>query len=189
MDMSQYIKKVAASQVTQGGTPVRDGTYKFALVNFLIDQKSSGVCCIIELLVKESRSKAGLVDGNGTPRNVEANPVGSTCSLVYNLSKTDDAGRAAPGNVKAFVCGIAGYDPATIPDEKFAAFCEQMRSKAQPLRGMLVGDDTFARPIKKGPRMGQMFVGHNWVHVPGQTPESIRAEREAMEKAGVCAPV
>jgi len=176
-DIEEVANKCAEANVFGGGTPIKPGIYKFAIVNFIAEQKRNGRCVIIELLVKESKQK--LV-------GVEPNMPGSTCSYVINLDASTPAAREmAPGNVKAFVCALGGDDPKTVTKEKFATFFQQMADKSQPVRGMLIADDTYTRPIKNGDRKGQDFTGHNWLHVTNQTNESVSAERKAIEAAGL----
>jgi hypothetical protein len=176
-DITEIANKCADANVTGGGTPIKPGIYKFALLNFLAEPKRNGRCVIIELLVKESRQKL---------QGVDPNMPGSTCSYVVNLDASTPAAREmAPANVKAFVCALGDMDPKSVDKEKFAKFFQQISDKSQPLRGMLIGDDTFTRPIKNGERKGQDFTGHNWIHVAGQSNESVAAERKALEAAGL----
>lgn len=141
MSFSNIFKKIADASATGGGNNIRDGIYKFLIEKCAIQQGHSGTCFIAEFRVMESTAN-GAVDEHG--KLVVPNPVGSTASMVCNLTKHE----SAAGNVKAFLQGALGglgYTPDQIDDELIG----QVVSDANPLRGVQIIDETY-RGINKG---------------------------------------
>lgn len=175
--MRDIFKKIGKSKASMGGNYIRDGEYLFAVRNVIVKDSDagSGIYFIVELDVIEAKNDPNAID-NGTP--VIANPVGSQASFVTELT----ANKSGPGNAKAFVLGLLGYEEAEVTDDDVASTLEDFTSKEQPARGMLVRDTTFRKPVKTGKNAGNPFTAHRWTNVP-QSPEEIASRRAAMDKA------
>jgi hypothetical protein len=98
--------------------------------------------------------------------------VGSTCSLVCNIS----ANESAAGNAKAFLEGaLAGLGYGAVQATEPATLA-LVTSEKNPMRGIIVCDETF-RGINKGRKnaanAGKPITKHKWSPVMGQTLESV----------------
>lgn len=133
--------KIAAASATGGGNNIRDGVYEMMVEKVHMQSGHSGECFIAEFRVLKS-SANGAADDRGNP--IVPNAVGSTCSMVCNLTKHE----SAAGNAKAFVenalAGL-GVTADKITPDVMAWVC----SENNPLRGLKVIDETY-RTINKG---------------------------------------
>lgn len=139
--MSGAFAKIAAASATGGGNNIRDGIYKFLVEKISLQNGHTGECFIAEFRVVESTAN-GALDEQGRP--VVPNAVGSTCSMVCNLTKHE----SAAGNAKAFVVkALAGLNltEQDITPEVMAWVC----GEKNPLRGLAVRDETY-RGVNKG---------------------------------------
>lgn len=168
-------KKIADASATGGGNNIRDGIYKFLVEKCAIQNGHSGVCFVAEFRVMESAPN-GAVDEQGRP--VVPNPVGSTASMVANLTKHE----SAAGNIKAFVQGALGglgYSPDQITEELIGEIC----GEGNPLRGVAVIDETY-RGVNKGranaANAGKPLTLNRWKSVP-QTEEDIEAAKAYLD--------
>lgn len=175
MGFESVFKKIAAASATGGGNNIRDGIYKFLIEKCSIQNGHSGVCFVAEFRVMEAESN-GAVDENGRP--VVPNPVGSTASMVANLTKHE----SAAGNIKAFLqgaLGALGYTPEMIDDELIS----QVVSEANPLRGVAVRDETY-RGVNKGrsnpANAGKPLTLNKWKTVD-QTEDDIEAAKKYLD--------
>lgn len=182
---AELLKKIATASASGGGTPIKDGIYRFMIHKMMIDKKFKGVCFIVEFDVVDAKSS---IDG------VTPNPVGSRCSFVVNL----DRNVSAPGNTKALILALLGVDESKILDPKTgqpASDDERNRqigevvawavSETNPTRGMYLDDTTYRKEIISGANAGKPFTGHSWARVE-QTPDEVaarRAEIDAKQKA------
>jgi len=172
------LARIAKAQASIGGNIIRDGIYKFVITKMVHEQKFNGNMFIVEFKVLESQSYPDIVDEK-TGKPVTANAVGTTCSYVLNLDKNI----AALGNAKSFVMALVGEtDEGSIDEEDFQQTLEALLSKDQPARGMAIGDETFRKPIQKGPNAGKPFTGHRWKHIE-ESEDQIAARRSELDKA------
>lgn len=170
------LSKIAGASASGGGTYIRDGEYAFLIEKVIGEKKFNGETLIVEFFVVRAKPSS---DPTVT---APPNPVGSRCSYVINLDKNP----SAPGNVKAFLMALMGI--SDVKDEKeFVDTINEMCGDGQPARGMLIGDETFRKPIQKGPNAGKPFTGHNWKHIP-ITAEQITANRAILDSQMVGAP-
>lgn len=171
------LARIAKAQASIGGNIIRDGIYTFGIFKMVLEQKFNGNMFIVEFKVLESQSYPDIVDEkSGKP--VTANGLGTTCSYVLNLDKNI----AAMGNAKSFVMALVGEtDEGSIDEEDFQQTLDALLSKDQPARGMAIGDETFRKPIQKGPNAGKPFTGHRWKHIE-ETEEQIAARRAEFDK-------
>lgn len=175
MGFESIFKKIADASATGGGNNIRDGIYKFLIEKCSIQNGHTGVCFVAEFRVMES-SPSGAVDEQGRP--VTPNPVGSTASMVANLTKHE----SAAGNVKALVQGALaglGYTPDQIDD----ALIGEIVGEGNPLRGVAVVDETY-RGVNKGrsnaANAGKPLTLNRWKSV-AQTPEDIEAGKAYLD--------
>ena len=162
--------KVAGAQATGGGNNIRDGVYKLLVEKVHIQDGHSGECFIAEFRVIESQAN-GATNEHGQP--IVPNAVGSSCSIVCNLTKH----ASAAGNAKAFVvaaCAGLGYTEAQITPDVMAYIC----SEKNPLRGLAVTDETY-RGVNKGrdnpANAGKPLTLNKWKPV-AQTEDDIKRQ-------------
>lgn len=126
-------KMVKDAKASGSGEFIRDGIYVF-LVERIIEQKGyEGECCIAEFRV---------VTAEALDEKVKPNPPGSTCSVIYNVTKNREA---ALGNIKKLMMGLYGVAEDEVSEELYGATV----GDANPSRGMLIGCRT-RRVINKG---------------------------------------
>lgn len=167
-----YFGTIAGANASGGGTWIRDGRYKFMVEKVHLNEGHSGPCFIAELRVMEA-DPTGEVDEQGKP--VVPNKAGSSCSLVCNLKKHE----SAAGNAKAFAIGVLGglgYTPEQITEQVLTAIC----GPNNPLRGAVVSDQTYRKPIRTGANAGKPITLHKW-ESQTQTQESIKAGRAYLD--------
>lgn len=166
--LQNVFKKIADASATGGGNNIRDGRYTFLIEKCHIQEGHTGTCAIVEFRVMESNA-SGAADEQG--KQIVPNPVGSTCSMVCNLTKHE----SAAGNVKAFMIaalGGLGYTAEQAGDDSVIA---EAFSEENPLRGVKVIDETY-RGINKGranaANAGKPLTLNKWKAVE-QTAEEI----------------
>lgn len=169
--MSGAFAKIAGASATGGGNNIRDGIYKLMVERITIQNGHTGESFIAEFRVMESQPN-GAADEQGRP--VLPNAVGSSCSMVANLTKHE----SAAGNAKALICGALaglGYTEAQITPEVMAYVC----SENNPLRGLLVIDETY-RGVNKGrsnpANAGKPLTLNKWKPV-AQTEDQVKTQR------------
>lgn len=174
--LDNIFKKIADASATGGGNNIRDGLYTFLVEKCSIQEGHTGTCLIVELRVMESQA-SGSLDENGRP--IAPNPVGSTCSMVCNVTKHE----SAYGNVKSFVqaaLGGLGYQAAQITNDVIQQVFE---GDPEALRGVKVIDETY-RGINKGrsnpANAGKPLTLNKWKAV-SQTEEDQAAGREFLD--------
>lgn len=165
-DIDKLMDKITSAQATRGGNWIRDGKYRFALERLEMHEGEDNTSFVIELRVKSSQKVRD---------DVEPNAVGSRCSSVYNLTKH----KSAPGNTKAFM--LAALAGLGIPESAFSAkWIKEATSDLQPLRGLLIDDETYRKAIKSGDNKGKEITLHNWITV-AQTPAQLAASRAELD--------
>lgn len=179
--------KIAAANPTGGGNNIRDGIYKLWIERFFLNEGHTGTSVIAELRVVEA-SANGAVDERGNP--VVPNAVGSSCSMVCNITKHE----AAAGNAKAFAMrAVEGLgiswdefkaefkDAANKPSEELAL--AYLCGEGNPLRGVAIANETY-RGVNKGraneANKGKPLTLNKWKPV-SQTPEEIEAARAYLD--------
>ncbi len=177
--MQDILSKIANAKATKGGNRICDGDYEYLIESFGVNQGFEGTCFIAELRVTESKQ---------TEPDIVPNPVGSTVSMVANVTKH----ASALGNVKAFILAAIGADESQVSAEAMQATLGQAIDPTQPLRGMKIRNRTF-RKVNQGrnnpKNAGQVMTLNNFQHVPGQTGESIKAGRAYLDtNAATAAP-
>lgn len=167
--------KVAGASATGGGNNIRDGIYKFLVEKISLQNGHSGECFIAEFRVIEATAN-GAVNEQGHP--IVPNAVGSSCSLVANLTKHE----SAAGNAKAFVVNALaglGYTEDQITAETMAYIC----SENNPLRGLAVIDETY-RGVNKGrsnpANAGKPLTLNKWKAI-SQTEDDVKQQRAYLD--------
>jgi hypothetical protein len=174
--LDNIFKKIADATATGGGNNIRDGIYKFLVEKCHIQEGHTGTCLIVEFRVMESTA-SGAVDEKGVP--VAPNPVGSTCSMVCNVTKHE----SAYGNVKAFVQAALmglGYQANQITNDVIQQVFE---GDPMALRGCQIIDETY-RGINKGranaANAGKPLTLNKWKSV-AQTEEDMAKWRAYLD--------
>jgi hypothetical protein len=168
---------IGSATPSKGGNFVRDGEYLFAVEKAITHQNDDGIFFVAELRVLESKAVpvTMLAEGETAPT---PNPVGSTASLAFNLTKF----KSAKGNARAFLIGVLGgigYAEEQVGGQQSREAC----SPQQPLRGMLVRDQTFRKMTRGAPgNPPHPMTLHKWVPVP-QTLDQIKTIRARLDAA------
>lgn len=169
-------KKIAGASATGGGNNIRDGKYVMMVEQVIAKENYKKEDLYIVELRVVSAEATGDLDDKGQP--VKPNPVGSTASLICNLTQFDNAA----GNAKAFVLGALGglgYTEEQITEEVM----HQTSLPQQPLRGMAVQCETY-RGVNRGRRtpanQGKPLTLLKWRSIE-QTPDQIKAQREYLD--------
>jgi hypothetical protein len=163
--------KVAGASATGGGNNIRDGIYKLLIEKVHIQTGHTGECFIAEFRVIDAQSN-GALDERGNP--IMPNAVGSTCSMVANLTKHE----SAAGNAKALVIGALaglGYTEDQVTPELMGFLC----SEKNPMRGIAVIDETY-RGVNKGrsnpANAGKPLTLNKWKPI-SQTEDDVKQQR------------
>jgi hypothetical protein len=135
-------------------------------------------------------------ESKATVQGVTPHPVGTLVSTGGNITTN----RNAIGNLTDIVIAADGVQTVKTPDKggdptEHAKFSHYLAQKLAQLcapqnatlyRGLLIRGQTYTskKPIASGPNAGKYFVGMNWYHVPGQTAESLTAERAKLDAEG-----
>lgn len=171
--MSLLGKAVAGAKASGAGEFIRAGEYTLMIEKIFENKGYEGECIIAEFRVVNAEAFDGVLDEQGKP--VRPNPVGSTCSVVFNVTKNREA---ALGNAKKLAMAL--FD--IVEDDFTAEIYDAMiaNESAETCRGMLLNCKTKqienkgrATPANKGKMMTIPF----FTHVEGQTEESIKAGR------------
>jgi hypothetical protein len=169
--MQDILDKIANASATKGGNDFRKGSYRLIVDRITLEKDRKGVSMVVPQFRVKTATKM--------EQDVEPNPVGSSVRCVWRLDKD-----ASPGNIKELVLALVGADEATTPAEAVKAATAQMLSPEQPLRGFEIDCTTIVR-INKGrdnpANAGKEMVLPGWQHVPGQTAESVAANRAGLE--------
>lgn len=162
-------KMVKDAKANGSGEWIRDGVYLFAVESIFEQKGYEGECCIAELRVLSAEP---LVEG------VKPNPVGSTCSVVFNVTKNKEA---ALGNIKKLFMGLFGIEEEDFTEELYAEYVDE---KTNPARGMVIGCRT-KQVINKGKvnaaNRGMKMTVPGWETVE-QTEDDVAKRRAELDK-------
>jgi hypothetical protein len=176
-DRNALFKKILDSKANAGGTPIRDGKYRFLVKANLMEEKFGGTFWITEFHVLQS-SKVTVVDlDSGAPIQVEPNAPGSTCSFAINMITNKSAG----GNVKQYVLALLGYQDKedSVDGEDFMKTLDALTNMdpkridpdtKKPIgvqigRGFLIDNETFRKKIKGGTNIGKPITCNKFAWV------------------------
>lgn len=179
-EMDDLYATVANAQANGKGDNYKDGKGVALIRELVCKNMNEGPTFIAATKIVESASKGDTDPVNKTP--VEPNAVGSTPSWPQKLKKH----KSAPGNVKAFVLAALGFTDGAVTTEQFAEALKRSVSKEQPMRGMLIGYETYQQAIRGGPNVGKVITLVRWIHVPpgaGNDAKSIAERRAALDKS------
>jgi hypothetical protein len=164
--------KIAGAQMTGGGANIRDGSYKFLIESLKVLQNGhTGQSFIAEFRVVEA-TPSGLNDEQGRP--IVPNQVGSSCSMVANLTKHE----MAAGNAKALIVTAAAGLGVT-EDKVTAEFMGRVCSEQNPFRGVAIIDETYVGTNKgrtTPANAGKKLTLNKWKPI-AQTQENVKAQR------------
>lgn len=177
--LNTLFKKIADAANTGGGNNIRDGIYKLAVEQCVLnDEAHSGTVFIVEFRVMEA-SPSGALDEQGRP--VTPNQVGTSCSMVCNVTKHE----SAFGNLKKFLVGSLaglGYSADQVTEDLIK---QVFVDDPKMLRGVVVRDETY-RSINKGrvntANAGKPLTLNKWIAVE-QTEEDIAKMRAYLDSS------
>jgi hypothetical protein len=171
MDPSDILDEIVGAAASGAGNYVRDGAYLHTIKKFYVKKGHKGTSVILEMTVDEARK---------TEPDTEPNPVGSSVSIVNNLTKQD----SASGNVKAIVLAVLGFEESQVDPVALKKATGEALGPNQPFRGVRVRNNTVRRYYdERGKEVPKTFS--NLEHVPGQTPEMITARRAELDGGAV----
>lgn len=172
------LKKLNDAKASTRGNRVHHGRYLFEIHRVLVEAKRKGTMFIFEL---------GVVESEATVAGVEPNAPKSTCSQAMNL----DTNEAAASNVKGIVMALFDIteDEADevvevvdkVAVKRWMKELDKISIPSQPLRGLLLGGETYEHEIQTGPNKGKPYVGMNYQHIEDQTDAGIKARRAAID--------
>lgn len=178
MGLQEILKKIAEAKPTQGGNFIVDGDYTYLIERIGLSDGHAGNCFIAELRVLESKK---------TEADVDPNPAGSSVSFVQNLTKYENA----PGNVKAFMNALYGLEEGQVPAEQAQQILAHAIGEGNPCRGMKVRNSTY-RKMNQGKanpaNRGKMMTLNKFIHVPGQTVETIAQGKAQLDNTSAVSP-
>lgn len=180
MNRQQLAKKIAASRGTGGGNYFRDGSYLCVVTKMELSDGYKGEKFLGEFKILEVRPvdvPADMLRPGETLDRIKPNAVGSSVSKVCMLNQ--DMG---PSNAKSMLCGVDGTPEAEVDETSndFVQMTLDATERHQPLRGVLVRVETYRK--RKVKNQNEIMVLEKWIHVEGQTAESIAKNREALDK-------
>jgi hypothetical protein len=174
-EMDALYAKIGASNASLKEDVFRDGKGVVELRELLCKRFFKGNTFVARCKVVSSASKGDVNPVDKTP--VIPNAPGSSVGWPQML----DQHASAPGNVKAFVLALLGFSEAQVTGPQFAEALEQLISKAQPGRGMLIGFETYQQATRSGANAGRVNTYVRWTHIaPSEGNDKVRiAERRA----------
>jgi hypothetical protein len=177
-------KKIAGSQANNKSDNFRDGRGVAEIDELKYENLNDGATFIarVKILSSEPKDEFELAKFEpGKPHQyveprikAATNPPGSKLGWVQKTDKF----KSAPGNVKAFVLALLGFDEAEVSEDEFAETLEELVGKDQPAKGMLISFDTYRQMTRTGANAGSINTYVSWAHVK-QTEEEIKARRAA----------
>lgn len=177
-EMDDLFAKIGNSQASLKEDVFRDGKGVVMIRELICKRFFKGNTFVARTKVMTSASKG---DKNAKGEPVEPNAAGSCVGWPQLL----DQHASAPGNVKAFVLALLGYNEKDVKSAEFAEALTRLISKEQPGRGMLIGYETYQQATRSGPNIGRVNTYVRWVHVPktaGNDPKEIAARRAELDK-------
>ena len=161
-----FYADIAAAAAANGGTYVNDGIYKFMIEKMFRHDSNApggGTSFITELKVIESTVHPSHPD-------VKPNPVGSTCSVVCNVTKH----ASAFGNVKALLLGALGAFGYT--EDMITPEVVQSAFTSEQLIGIMLEDATYRKEIRSGANAGKPITLHKWTSIE-QSEEDVATQK------------
>ena len=196
MNREQIANEIAGATVFQSGEYFRDGKYMLLVNSLKLKEGNEGTSFIAEFFVEECAPKEP---------GITPNSVGSRVSTVMNITKQK---QMALGNIKALALELVGLTEAELDAQQDAenakAATENRAPKnilatwivratnespsagtVQPARGIRVACETNRRASRADKAAGkpreQWGVWPKFRHVPGNTPETIKANRAKVD--------
>jgi hypothetical protein len=172
-------KKIAGSRGSQGGNYFRDGSYLCVVLKMELSGGHKGEKFLGEYKILEA-SPVDVAPDLLRPREtfdmIKPNAVGSIVSKVCMLSQ-----EMGPSNAKSMLCGIDGTPEGEVGEgsEEFIQMTLDATERHQPLRGVLVRVETYRK--RKQKKQDEIMILEKWIHVEGQTAESIAKNRAALD--------
>lgn len=172
MAITDFLKKqiteaTAKSRAGGGGDNLRDGIYSTIVEKVVCDKMHNGLCIVIAVRI---------VTAQAVREDVKPNAVGSTVRFVLNFddSRTKDV---APKNWRQYLEAVDGADQNTMSADEIAKHTEAVAADENAHSGIALGLSSY-RKMKKD-KSGESVLG-TFKHVPGQTAESIEANKKLL---------
>lgn len=166
----EALDKIVGSYETGGGNYFTDGDYRCQVLNLELKSGSESMSFIGEFLILDAKPQRD---------DVAPNRVGSTANSVSNLTKH----KSAAGNVKAMMGALLqclGYDVKALDNEQYKALLRSATSPEQPLRGLIVTNNTYRKTIKTGTNQGKEITLNGFKAI-AHTKEQLKAQRAALD--------
>jgi hypothetical protein len=163
----QITEATSKSRAGGGGDNLRDGIYSTIVEKVVCDKMHNGLCIVIAVRILSAQA---------VREDVKPNAVGSTVRFVLNFddSRTKDV---APKNWRQFLEALDGADQNTMPAEEISKHTETVANNENAYSGIALGLSSY-RKMKKD-KTGESVLG-TFKHVPGQTAESIEANKKLL---------
>lgn len=174
-DRRAVLEKIAKARASAGGNYIRDGKYRFLVHRLLLEDKFSGTCFIAELEVVSAEAQFP---------DITPNQPGTMASYAVNLD--GNGKQSAPGNIKAFVLALLGFEENEVSDGDVAEALDGLTSDAQPGRGMYIDTETWRKQARSGKNAeldekgrGKLLM-NSWAHVE-QTEAEVAERRKQID--------
>ncbi len=210
----ELAESIGDSKVFGGSENIRHGRYKL-LIKEVFAEKIEGdqpkrmafaVFRVLESVpnpISYPGGRPDLDDGN------KPNPVDSECALKVNFD--GPGAKSAPGNIKAFICGLFGVNPNEISNDDVKktwrdlarrkdewvvdpSTVEKVFKKANLAAGMVIALSTFSKEKKKTKlipdlQLKEYITGMTWSCVSkpgaGENSKELVAQRRAELESNV----
>lgn len=141
---------IAKGRVFGSSDNIRVGRFKFLVLRVFADKVDSGRFAFAEFKVLESAPNPQLLPyGDKTSKafddGTKPNLVGSRCALKVNFD--GPGAKSAPGNVKAFILGLLGFNPGDVTDADVDNTWRDLARQKPVRKGELVGVDGNSQPV------------------------------------------
>ncbi len=175
--MDSLFDEVSKAAAQSKSDNFRDGEGILMIEEVKSFSGDSGRVFVVQGKVVESKSKGDLTLSPDQkqvvgPAVVQPNAAGSTVGWPQLVDKF----KSAKGNVKAFMLALFDKKEDEISPADFAKTGEELVSKENPARGMLIGYSTYRQVTKTGPNAGKINTYVRFSHVK-QTGEEIAKRR------------
>lgn len=154
----------AKSRAGGGGDDLRDGVYSTIVEKIVCDKMHNGLCIVIAVRIMTAQAVRD---------DVKPNAIGSTVRFVLNFDDPRTK-EVAPKNWRAFLEALDGVDQNTMSHTEIDKHTGIVANDETAYNGIAINLSSY-RKMKKD-KTGESVLPA-WKHVPGQTAESIEANK------------
>jgi len=172
------IQAVLGAESSDGGSRWRHGRYLVLIEQLVFKQGNEGPLFVPEFRVEQSQA-VNIVNPDTNQVDGPFDP-GTTIGFPCKMQKKPSA-----SNARGFVLAMLEkpenkQDPelTKLIGEKMA----QWSQPGQPLRGFAVLIETYNHTIRSGPNAGKNMIRLKFKRLPGQTAESVTANRAKLDQ-------